>query len=271
VTVMRVTICELPDNEAELDAALVALRDHHQDQPADLIVLGEVPFDSWSWDSPTFKQTRWDIALARHEQRMGLLKEFKTSIVGTAPYEAAGQRFNRAFLHRRGTPATEWWRRKTWLPDEPPGFEAAWYSAAHDRPDVRQVDACRLAVLTCTELWAMDWVKDLGQQGAHIIASPRATAAASTENWMAAGRVAAIVSGCFSVSSNRRGSGFGGAGWVFGPDGERLAVTSASQPFVTVELPLAQAEAAKSTYPRYALWSQRWNSDGSDGGARVSG
>ena len=40
---------------------------------------------------------------------------------------------------------------------------------------------------------------------------------------------------------------------IVSPDGDVLAVTSRSEPFATVDVDLANAERAKSTYPRYAL------------------
>ena len=71
------------------------------------------------------------------------------------------------------------------------------------------------------------------------------------------GRAVAIVSGAYSVSSNRSdpsGAGdFGGGGWVIDPDGRVLALTTPEEPFHTVAIDLGAADAAKSTYPRYAL------------------
>ena len=43
----------------------------------------------------------------------------------------------------------------------------------------------------------------------------------------------------------------GGQGWIVGPDGEILGITSREQPFVTVEIDPQKADRAKKTYPRY--------------------
>lgn len=65
------------------------------------------------------------------------------------------------------------------------------------------------------------------------------------------------MAGAFGLSSNRTGPGpaggfeWAGRGWAVDPDGEVLGVTSAGEPFLTVEIDPAGAEAAKSTYPRY--------------------
>jgi N-carbamoylputrescine amidase len=87
------------------------------------------------------------------------------------------------------------------------------------------------------------------------VVSPRATSRATTTKWLAAGVVAAVRSGAFSVSSNRvdaTGS-CGGAGWIIDPDGELLAVTSTAEPFVTRDIDLTRAAKAKETYPRYVF------------------
>ncbi|MEJ7650231.1 MAG: carbon-nitrogen hydrolase family protein [Nakamurella sp.] len=258
MTAFDITICQLPDDPDAFEVAWSALIARLERRPADLLVLNEVPFDAWFGATPTFDERTWSSAIARHRDRLRKLDHLPVAVLGTAPYEYRGKRYNRAFLRQAGEQQIGWWRRKTWLPDEDPVFEASWYSAAHDPPDLRTVADCQLSVLTCTELWAMDWVKQIGMMGAHVIASPRATGLGSTENWLAAGRVAAITSGCYSVSSNRCGNGFGGTGWVFAPDGECLATTTDDQPSVTVQVDLRRAEQAKLTYPRYALWTRRW-------------
>ncbi len=88
-----------------------------------------------------------------------------------------------------------------------------------------------------------------------MIVTPRAKERASLEKWLVAGRSAAVVSGAFCLSSNRSGEGrntdWGGQGWIIGPDGEVLGLTSKEQPFITVEIDLSEAECAKQTYPRY--------------------
>lgn len=45
----------------------------------------------------------------------------------------------------------------------------------------------------------------------------------------------------------------GGQGWIIGPDGEVLGMTSSEQPFVTVDIDLSLADRAKDTYPRYVF------------------
>lgn len=71
------------------------------------------------------------------------------------------------------------------------------------------------------------------------------------KKWLAGGRAAAVVSGCFCLSSNRCEGSMGGMGWLLDPDGGILALTSEEEPFITMDIDLTAAEEAKHTYPRY--------------------
>ena len=62
-----------------------------------------------------------------------------------------------------------------------------------------------------------------------------------------------LCSGLNHVSSAADAVHFGGLGWIVGPEGEVLGVTSQERPFVTVEIDPGLAEQAKHTYPRYAI------------------
>lgn len=255
---MRVTVCELPDDVDTFAAAWTELRTFQQSGPADLLILNEVPFDSWFGSTSSFEEARWTTAVERHQQHIADLADLCTAVIGTAPVNDGDRRYNRAFVWMPDS-GVHWWRRKAWIPDEDPVYEASWYDAAPDPPDTRTILQADVGVLTCTELWAMDWAAELGRGGAHIIASPRATGTTSTDKWIAAGRVAATISGAYSVSSNRVGNGFGGTGWIISPDGDVLGQTSRDTPIVTVDIDIQSADRAKQTYPRYALWNERWN------------
>ncbi len=92
-----------------------------------------------------------------------------------------------------------------------------------------------------------------------MLVCPRATDITSVDKWIAGGRVAAVVSGAYCLSSNfsyREGDAckWGGNGWIIEPEGGTvLGTTSSEQPFLTLDIDLKVAEAAKHTYPRYIL------------------
>jgi N-carbamoylputrescine amidase len=111
----------------------------------------------------------------------------------------------------------------------------------------------------CTELWALETYSAYAENGVDLLLSPRATALATTSKWLAAGVVAAVRSGAFSLSSNRVDptGACGGGGWIIGPSGEVLSITSADRPFATRDIDLAKAEKAKDSYPRYVFSDAR--------------
>ena len=53
------------------------------------------------------------------------------------------------------------------------------------------------------------------------------------------------------MSSNSAEPEHGGLGWAVDPEGVVVATTSRDQPWVTVEVDLAEVDAAKAAYPRY--------------------
>jgi N-carbamoylputrescine amidase len=168
--------------------------------------------------------------------------------------ERNGKRLNAGVAWEDGSPPREV-HEKVYLPEENGFWEASWYSRGNLIFSPARVGKALVGFLICTELWAMDRALAYGKAGVHLIATPRATEKATVEKWLTGGRTAGIVSGAYSISSNRvDGAGlYGGSGWITDPDGMVLGVTSSRQPFLTVEVDLAKAEEARKTYPRYAL------------------
>lgn len=75
--------------------------------------------------------------------------------------------------------------------------------------------------------------------------------------WNTAAAMAAAVSGCYVLSSNRVASrtgaepNFGGRGFAYSPTGELLAETSSSKPIASVDIDLARVAQAQEGYPCY--------------------
>ena len=113
----------------------------------------------------------------------------------------------------------------------------------------------RFGLNICTELWALETLGPYAAAGVHAVVTPRATAAATTERWVALAKTVAVRTGAFSLSSNRRhdDGSCGGAGWIIDPEGNELARTSAEVPFATRDLDPQSSLAARSTYPRYVF------------------
>jgi N-carbamoylputrescine amidase len=251
---MRVTVCELPHEPAALDAAWAALCEHTSRERSELVLLPEFVAVEPVWETERFDAARWSAADALGARWLSRLKELHAAhVVSTRPVTIDGHRLNQGYLESAGrvTPL----RSKFFLPDEPGSWEAHWFDRGDaDFPSYR-AGALAFGLNICTELWALESYPAYARASVLAILSPRATAAATTAKWIAAGVVAAVRSGAFCLSSNRvdpRGA-CGGVGWIISPDGAILATTSREAPFATVDIDLALPAAARKSYPRYVF------------------
>lgn len=251
---MKVTVCELNDNQAELASEWRHLVAHVTASRSNVVLLPEMPFHPWWMSDPKADADTWNAAVASHQDWQKRLVELRpASVLGTFPATRGGERINEGFLweeeHYLPT------HQKHFLPDQTGFWEATWCSRGDGTFSVVKAGAVAVGFLICTELWSFETARAYGKAGAHLIASPRASVLAARDKWLVAGRAAAVVGGVFSVSSNRRGVSrdgirFGGGGWVVGPDGSVLGVTSEAEPCLTVDIELEDAVRAKGTYPR---------------------
>lgn len=260
---VTITVCQLRSDEEGLATDWDRLRSHVAQHESDLVLLPEMPFYPWPFWQQSFSEEVWEASITAHMQWQERLAELPATVVaGTQPVNGDGeQRYNRGFVWESTAEAVTCPHTKRYLPDEAGFWEASWYARGNgpfkpvplQLPGAGEVSA---GFLICTELWFMQKAREYGQAGAHLLLTPRATEKRTVDKWLAAGRTAAIIAGAFSLSSNHFGHddipvSLGGLGWVIGPDGEVLALTTPTRPFATVHIDLAQAERAKHTYPRY--------------------
>ncbi len=252
----RATVCELSGDPAGLERGWQALVDHVRISGSDLVVLPEMPFYPWLPARREADPSQWSQAVEAHDEWLSRLDELApAAVLGTRPVLIDGAPRNQGFLW---SPQDGYrpLRAKYYLPDERGFWEASWYGRGDHQFEPVDHGEMRIGLLICTEIWFFEHGRAYGRNGVHLIATPRATEAATVDKWLVAGRAAAVVSGAYSLSSNRggldrNGVQFGGTGWIVSPDGEVLGLTSTENPFCTVELDLAAAERAKQTYPRY--------------------
>lgn len=255
---LKVAVCQLDTRQEHREAALLALGRHVAATGAQLVVLPELPFSTWLAAEREPDPAAWERSVAEHEAAVRRLPELgAAAVVASRPtLEADGSRRNSAFAWTPEGGAARV-RDKYYLPDEAGYWEARWY----DRADRLTTGTCRLvgataAVQLCTDLWFFEVAREYARRGTDLLCVPRATPHESLAKWLAGGQVAAICSGAYCLSSNQWVPGgaaleCGGQGWVIGPDGDVLATTTPEQPFVTVDVDLELARAAKATYPRY--------------------
>ena len=187
---------------------------------------------------------------------MGRLKELGAPVVlVTCPVEVGKRRLNQGFVWSKD--AARGVHFKNYLPNDRGYYEASWYERGDLSFSPFNTAKWKGGYMICSDLWSMRNASKYGKTGVHFIAVPRASEKSSVDKWVAAGKVAAVLSEAYVFSSNRTGkrgtAEFGGCGWVIDPDGRLLAVTSRGEQYATVEVDLRIAEEAKSTYPRDIL------------------
>lgn len=250
------TVCELPGREGALEEAWSRLVEHALAEEPDLVVLPEMPFHRWLPVTEEASGAAWERAMEAHGRWIDRLSELDgAGVAGTRPVVRDGRRLNEGFLWSASDDGLRAAHRKRYLPDEPGFWEASWYDRGSGRFRTRRWEGIAVAFMICTDLWFLRHARSFAAEGAHLLVCPRATPAYSEDKWLAAGRTAAVVAGAFGLSSNRAGRAPGvdwaGGGWIIGPDGDVLGTTSREEPFLTREIDLESATAAKETYPRY--------------------
>lgn len=254
---LTVTVCELPNRAEDLEDAWVRLVAHVQREKSDLVLLPEMPFFPWLPASKHVDPARWQQAVEAHDAWLRRCHELGSRVVaGSRPVQTAeGRRRNQAYL-LDNTEGYKPVHDKAYLPDEEGFWEATWYEAGPPSFSPVTWHGVRMGFLICSELWMLHHARNYGRAGVQLLLCPRVTPRETLDKWLVGGRAAAVVSGAYCLSSNAvspRGArpDLGGMGWIVDPDGEVLATTSASQPFVTLALDLSAADEAKKTYPRY--------------------
>lgn len=246
---MRVMVCQLPDPADGWAAGWSAVAAAAGRDRPELILLPELAFCPWLPAADRFDPAAWAAAMAEQAGWLARLPELApAAVLTTRLAERAGRRANEAVLWSGGELRAL--HEKVCLPDEPGYHETAWFAPGAAAPAAVPVGPARVGVAICSELWLFERSRALGQAGAQLVLTPRATGAGWNERWLVAGRATALGSGAFSLSANRSGGAgdFGGQGWIINPAGSVLALTSADRPAVTAELDLGEAG---DRYPRY--------------------
>jgi N-carbamoylputrescine amidase len=253
---MKVAVGEfLPDLESE-SSAWRAVADRVRPERPEVFLLGEMPFGPWMAAGEVADPASFERVCRLHESGLASLRDLGAGVVlGTRPRRHGGRPVNEAFVWTAQTGALPA-HTKQYFPDEPGYHEARWFEAGDRHFRVVEAGAVRVGFLICTEVMFNEHARRYGREGAQLLAVPRATAPGSLSRWLVASRMAAIVSGCYVLSSNRggrdaKGQAFGGCGWVIDPRGDVLCETSATSPLAFCELDLTSVRSAQAEYPCY--------------------
>ena len=256
---MRITVCEISNNEASYADIWNALQKHTVRDRTDLLLLPEFAFLPAIWERNVSNPDEWNALIQQSEQIFARLPQLKCGwVIGAAPAIVNGKLRNLGFAwsDERGVVPL---RSKAYMPDEPGNWERTWFDAGPDEFPAYVAGPLRFGMNICTELWALDAIARYPSLAVQAVMTPRATASATTERWMNLAKTVAVRIGAFSISSNRRHAdgSCGGVGWIINPEGAEVARTSESEPFVTRELDLAESTSAQATYPRYIFAGEK--------------
>ncbi len=216
---MKVGICELHPEMTPGSEAWSRFASHVREEGPDVFLLNEMPFRSWISAGEEVVPETWNAACDAHAKGVSLLGELGAKVVlGSRATELDGHRVNEAFVWTKDE-GLQGVHTKQFFPNEAGYYEARWFEPGERHFRVVEAGALRVGFLICTEVMFNEHARHYGRSGAHLIAVPRATPRGTTRRWRTAMQMAAIVSGCYVVSSNRggvdsRGQKFGGAGWV---------------------------------------------------------
>ena len=256
---MKVTVCELPNEAKSLENAWNELAEHVQTRGSELVLLPEMPFYRWLAHKRDVDASQWQLAVDAHEAWIARFTDLApATVISTRPITSNGKRQNAGYIWELGRGA-QTVHTKYYLPDEAGFWEASWYERGDGTFSLADSSKGKIGILVCTELWFNHHARDYGKRGMQILACPRATPNPTGPKWVIGGQAAAVASGAYCLSSNLagktpEGGDYAGVGWIIEPgEGVVLGLTSPEQPFLTLDIDLAEADRAKETYPRYVI------------------
>ncbi len=254
VTTLRIAFVEWPENLSTADAQWDRLKDSVTAARPDILVTNELPFGPWIAEGSAFSEDLANLGIRSHEQGLEGLKGLDLpAVISSRPVWNGKRLANEAFVLENGIVRPL--HRKQYFPNEPGWFESEWYVGDDSGFSVADVLGLKVGALLCTDAMFNERARAYGKQNASLIVIPRASGS-NIEPWKIAGAMASLVSGAYVVSSNRNGRSaggtqFGGGGFAYAPEGQFLAVTSATRPMQTLELDPEISTSARRGYPCY--------------------
>jgi predicted amidohydrolase len=230
---MNITVCQLHDDGVALAQDWERLVEHARAARSELILLPEMPFYPWVARSSTYLARTWEAAVTAHDRWEKRFSEIApTVIAATRPVDFGNERYNEGFIWNmedgfRSVHA------KAFLANREQSWEATWYRGAEAEFIPVELGASVAGFLIGAELYARDAVEQYAHQHVTLLLTPRSTTANEFNECFTAARDAARLTHAFAASSNRARDG---AGWILDRDGKPLALTSSSQPYVTLDL-----------------------------------
>ncbi len=249
-----IAICQLPDGLTHDSLPWARFVRRVERTRPEVILLNEMPFGPWVSREESFDEYLAAESIEAHALAMQSLSELPGAVIGSRPVRSRDRLANEGFLLVDGLYRAL--HHKQYFPQEAGYFESTWFAAGRAGFETFDHGGIRFGMLLCTELVFNEWARHYRRRGAHVIVVPRASGT-SLEIWHTAARMAALVSGCYVLSSNRVSARldveplFGGAGFAYSPTGELLQETSDGLPLAMVQIDVELVKRAQRQYPCY--------------------
>ena len=251
---MNIAICQLPDGLTHDSLAWTRLVRRTERLRPDVLLLNELPFGPWVSRVAHFDDYLAAESIEAHGAALQALPELPCDVIGSRAIRGRERLANEGFLLAQGEYRAV--HHKQYFPQEAGFYESTWFAASRAGFETFDHRGIRFGMLLCTELIFNEWARHYRRRGAQVIVVPRASGT-SLEAWHTAARMAAIVSGCYVLSSNRVSARldveplFGGAGIAYSPKGELLHETSDGLPMAVVDIDVELVRRAQREYPCY--------------------
>ena len=255
---MKVTVCQIDNIPKNFEKFLDNLKNYLNKNKTDLLLFPEMSFSEWLARDKKVDKKKWEKAVNDHNKIIESFSSFDSKyIIGTKPIIDKSKKFlNEAFLYERSNNSCKSIHEKYYLPNDEGFWEETWYSKGNGIFNPFKINDVLAGIQICTDMWFFHHAREFANKKIELLCIPRATPYASLKKWTTGGKVAAIVSGSYCISSNLynpigTGADLGGIGWIISPDGEIINSTNPNRPFITMDLDLNNSKDAKKTYPRY--------------------
>lgn len=254
---MKVTVCQIDNIPRNFKKCLNDLNTYLKNNNTDLLLFPEMAFSEWLAKDKNFDPKKWEKAVIDHDKTIESLSNFNAKyIIGTRPIIDSNDRFlNEAFLYEKSSNSVKAIHKKYYLPNDEGFWEETWYTRGNGKFTPFKINNILAGLQICTDMWFFHHAREFANKKIDLLCIPRATPYASLKKWTTGGKVAAMVSGSYCISSNLYnpigiGADLGGIGWIISPDGEIINSTNPNRPFISLDLDLNKSKDAKKTYPR---------------------
>ena len=251
---MNIAICQLPDGLTHDSLAWERFERRVERARPDVTLLNEIPFGPWAARESAFDEYLAAESIEAHTAALPALRALPGAVISSRPVRGGDRLANEGFLLADGKYQAV--HHKQYFPQESGFFESAWFRASRVGFETFDYRGTRFGMLLCTEIMFTEWARHYRRRGAHVIVVPRASGT-TLDTWHTAARMAAIVSGCYVLSSNRVSARldveplFGGAGLAYSPTGELLHETTDGLPLAVVPIDVELVRHAQRQYPCY--------------------